>query len=109
MKRSVRFLVFGVLILTAAARAAAQSHGKEDVHAKPAVPQEAPAPAATARAVAKALADARARRKESRNALHERPQVPAERRWQLVWPEPQRRVTLTWPDERVALAWPTAD
>ena len=109
MERPVRFVVFALLILTAAGRAAAQSHDKEAAQAKPGVPHEAPAPAATARAVAKALTDARARRKESRSALHQRPALPAERRWLVVWPEQPRRVTLTWPEERVALSWPSSD
>ena len=97
MGRSIRFLAFAFLILTTAARAAAaQSHDKGAVTSKP-TPQDVPAPAATARAVAKALTDAQQRRKEPRGPQKEKPIIPAEKRWHLVWPAPEGRVALAWP------------
>ena len=98
MGRSDRFLAFLFLILTTAARAAAaaQTQDTAPVQAKKA-PHDVPAPAATARAVAKALTDAQARRKEPRGPQRDRPVMPAEKRWQLVWPVPEERVALAWP------------
>jgi hypothetical protein len=97
VSRSVRFFVFVFLILTTAGRAAAaQSNDKTAVPAKE-VPRDAPAPAATARAVAKALTDAQARRKDPRPPQRDRPVIPAEQRWQLVWPVPEERIALAWP------------
>jgi hypothetical protein len=94
--RSIRFLAFAFLILTTAVRAAAQSHPKGGSAPKP-TPSEVPAPAATARAVAKALTDAKQRRKDPRGPQRERPLIPAEKRWHLVWPTPEKRVALAWP------------
>jgi hypothetical protein len=94
--RSIRFLAFAFLILTTTARAAAQTHAKGAVESQP-TPRDVPAPAATARAVAKALADAHGRRKEPRGPQRERPIIPAEKRWHLVWPAPETRVALSWP------------
>ena len=94
--RSIRFLAFAFLILTTAARAAAQTHAKGATEAKP-TPQDVPAPAATARAVAKALTDSQSRRKEPRGPQREKPIIPAEKRWHLVWPAPETRVALAWP------------
>ena len=93
--RSIRFLAFAFLILTTAGRAAAQSHQKGSVDPKP-TSSDVPAPAATARAVAKALTDSRQRRKEPR-PQREKPIIPAEKRWHLVWPAPEKRVALSWP------------
>jgi hypothetical protein len=94
--RSVRFLAFAVLILTAAARAAAHSHHKS-IGNDEELPHDVPAPAATARAVARALTDAQARRKPVRGPLRDRPIIPAETRWHLVWPIPEDRVAANWP------------
>jgi hypothetical protein len=94
--RSIRFLAFAFLILTTSARAAAQTHAKGAGESKP-TPQNTPAPAATARAVAKALTDAKARRKAPRGPQPERPMIPVEKRWHLVWPTPETRVALSWP------------
>jgi hypothetical protein len=98
----VRFFVFALLIVTAGARAVAQTHGggaaAPTAPIKP-VSTEAPvpAPAATARAVAKAITDARAQRKPRRAPQRDRDVQPAELRWQLVWPQAEERVTLAWP------------
>lgn len=94
--RSIRFLAFAFLILTTAARAAAQSHQKGAPEPKP-TSADVPAPAATARAVAKALTDSQQRRKEPRGPQRERPIIPAEKHWHLVWPTPEKRVALAWP------------
>jgi hypothetical protein len=94
--RSIRFLAFAFLILTTAVRAAAQSHHKGAQEPKP-TPGDVPAPAATARAVAKALTDAKQRRKDPPGPQRERPVIPAEKRWHLVWPTPEKRIALAWP------------
>ena len=94
--RSIRFLAFAFLILTTSARAAAQTHAKGAADPTP-TPRDIPAPAAPARAVAKALADAHGRRKDPRGPQRERPIIPAEKRWHLVWPAPDTRVGLSWP------------
>lgn len=96
--RSIRFLAFAFLVLTTAARAAAQSHHKGAPEPKP-TSGDVPAPAATARAVAKALADSQQRRKEPRGPQRERPIIPAEKRWELVWPTPEQRIALSWPPD----------
>jgi hypothetical protein len=93
--RSVRFLAFALLILTAAARAAAHSHPK-GVGKDEEVPHDVPAPAATARAVARALTDAQSRRKPVRGPLKDRPIIPAETRCHLVWPIPEDRIAVNW-------------
>lgn len=96
MGRSVRFLAFAVLILTAAARAAAHSHhkgtGKDEE-----LPHDVPAPAVTARAVARALTDAQARRKAVQGPLRDRPIIPAETRSHLVWPVPEDHIAVARP------------
>jgi hypothetical protein len=94
--RSIRLLAFAFLILTTAVRAAAQSHQKGAPATAP-TPGDVPAPAATARAVAKALADAQQRRKDPPGPQREKPIIPAEQRWHLVWPTPEKRVALAWP------------
>jgi hypothetical protein len=94
--RSIQFLAFAFLILTTGARAAAQTHAKGAAEPKP-TPQDVPAPAATARAVAKALTDSQARRRAPRGPQPERPLMPVEKRWHLVWPTPEKRVALNWP------------
>jgi hypothetical protein len=96
--RSIRFLAFAFLILTTAARAAAQSHHKGAPESRP-TSGDVPAPAATARAVAKALTDSQQRRKEPPRPQRERPLIPAEKRWHLVWPTPEKRVALAWPTD----------
>jgi hypothetical protein len=94
--RSVRFFAFAVLILTAAARAAAHASHK-GIGKTEEAPHDVPAPAATARAVARALTDAQARRKPVHGPLRDRPIIPAETRWHLVWPVAQDRVAAHWP------------
>ena len=112
MSRRIRFLIFALLILTAGTRAAAQSHATETKAAVPVkhAPKESPvpAPAATARAVARALTDVQAQRRTRPTPQRDREVLPAEKRWQLVWPSGNERVVLAWPAtvERLLLAWP---
>src|SRR5687768_9610159 len=87
MGRSIRLLVCALLVMTTVASAAAQSHGD--------VPP-ASTPAATAPPGAAAPAQAGRRRTPQPRRNRQLP-IPAEKRWAMVWPTPDRRVVLIWP------------
>jgi hypothetical protein len=92
MGRSIRFFVCVLLVMaTTVAGAAGQSPGdaaqlkeeKKEPHGASAVTKEVPH---------------RSRRRQVLQARPNRqPAVPVERRWELIWPTPDRRVSLTWP------------
>jgi hypothetical protein len=129
MGRSIRFVVFALLVITTGARAAAQSHGgevpakkKEGAHETPASTKAAPvatpakkesplgAPAhkeEVPRAPAPA-ATARAVAAAIADAQARRRQVSQQQRNRQQPMPVEKRLELVWqtPDPRVALVWP---